>query len=59
MLSILEQHPKGLFDPFWCNNKICTPDKAINSNGNKKCNIKNRFNVGSLTEKPPQSQITI
>jgi hypothetical protein len=41
-----------------CNNKIWIIDNAIIIIGNKKCNIKNLFKVGSLTEKPPQIQST-
>jgi len=42
-----------------CKKTKCRATTAINTNGNKKCNAKNRFNVGLSTEKPPQSQNAI
>jgi hypothetical protein len=57
-MSIFEQTPNGLVDPFSCNKIKCDKDSAINTKGKTKCKTKNRFKVGFSTEKPPHNQPT-
>jgi hypothetical protein len=50
--------PKGLFESTLCNNRRCNKTIPIIAKGNKKCKLKNLFNVALFTEKPPHNHST-
>jgi len=49
----------GFEDPEVCREIKWIMAKAVIIKGNKKCNEKNRFRVGFLTENPPHTHLTI
>ena len=59
MLPVLLSIPKGLEDVAECNKIKCKIANPAITKGNKKCKLKNLFNVGLSTEKPPHNQLTI
>ena len=56
-LSVFAEIPNGFEDPCSCKAIKCTAASAAKTNGNKKCNEKNRLSVALLTEKPPHTTI--
>ena len=56
--SVFPLIPKGFDDPCSCKVNKCIAANAANTNGNRKCNEQNRFNVALFTEKPPQTNCT-
>jgi hypothetical protein len=46
ILSVFLFNPGGLFDPVWCRNSRWINTIAAITNGIRKCNAKNRVNVG-------------
>jgi len=59
ILSMFLLIPIGFLDPVICNDIRWRMKIARIKNGSKKCNMKNRFNVAFLTEKPPHNHSTI
>lgn len=59
ILSMFVMIPNGLDDPFWCNKIKWIITSAAIISGSRKCNEKNRFNVGWDTEKFPQTHWVI
>lgn len=57
ILSMSEFVPNGLLDPSVCRSMMWIEDIEIIVNGRIKWRAKNRVRVGSLIEKPPQSQV--
>ena len=50
--------PLGLLEPWVWSAIRWVTTKAASTNGNKKCNEKNLFNVALFTENPPQINST-
>jgi len=59
ILSIFLFVPIGFFDPDICRDIRWRIKIAKIKKGIKKCNMKNRFSVAFLTEKPPHNHSTI
>ena len=58
LFSICLEIPRGLLDPVWCKNRICTMEAAAIAKGRMKWRAKNRVKVALFKAKPPQTHWT-